>query len=103
MQLCDVIRFRRVDKTYKTDVKRVTLNTGHSEKRQLSLEGSSLLEAERKYGHSPPPPLSSRGHGTRAPDVSAGFIPVVKQLMKAFLTDKEGTCKQNTMASLSAE
>ena len=63
-----------------------------------SLEASSQLEAERKYCRSPPHPLSSRGHGTRAPDVSAGLIPVMKQLMKAFLIDKEGACTQNTMS-----
>ena len=40
------------------------------------------------------------GHGTRTPDSSGGFIPGI---MKAFPADKVSSCKQQAMASRSAE
>ena len=47
-------RFCRLDKTYKADVKRVTLNIVDPEKRRLVLEDFSHFEAERKYSRAPP-------------------------------------------------
>ena len=46
MQICDEVRFCRLDKTHTADVKRVTLNIVDPEKRQLVLEAFSQLEAE---------------------------------------------------------
>ena len=48
------MRFCRLDKTYKADVKRITLNIVSQEKRLLVLEALSQTEAERKYGRAPP-------------------------------------------------
>ena len=53
-QICDEVRFCRLDKTYKADVKRVTLNIVSPEKRLLVLEALCHTEAERKYGRAPP-------------------------------------------------
>ena len=54
MQICDEVRFCRLDKTYKADIKRVTLNIVSPEKRLLVVEALSQTEAERKYGRAPP-------------------------------------------------
>ena len=54
MQICHEVRFCRLDKTYKADVKRVTLNIVSLEKRLLVLEALSQTESERKYGRAPP-------------------------------------------------
>ena len=53
-QMCDEVRFCRLDKTYKADIKRITQNIVSQEKRLLVLEALSQTEAERKYGRSPP-------------------------------------------------
>ena len=53
-QICDEVRFCRLDKTYKADVKRITINIVSQEKRLLVLEALSQTEAERKYGRAPP-------------------------------------------------
>ena len=53
-QICDEVRFCRLDKTYKADVKRVTLNIVSPQKRLLVLEALGQTDAERKYGRAPP-------------------------------------------------
>ena len=53
-QICDEVRFCRLDKTFQTDVKRVTLNIVSPEKRLLVLKALGQTEAERKYGRAPP-------------------------------------------------
>ena len=57
MQICDEVRFCRLHKTYKADIKRVTLNIVSPEKRLLVLEALSQTESERKYGRAPPTAL----------------------------------------------
>ena len=42
-----------MDKTYKADIKRITLNIVSPEKRLLVLEALGQTEAERKYGRAP--------------------------------------------------
>ena len=54
IQICDEARFCRLDKTYKADIKRVTLNIVSPEKRLLVLEELSQTESERKCGRAPP-------------------------------------------------
>ena len=54
MQICDEVRFCRLDKTYKADIKRITLNIVSPEKRFLVLEALSQTESERKCGRAPP-------------------------------------------------
>ena len=54
MQICDEVRFYRLDKTYKADIKRVTLNIVSLEKRLLVLEALNQTESERKNGRPPP-------------------------------------------------
>ena len=54
MQICDEVRCCRLDKTYKADIKRVTLNIVSPEKRLLVLEALSQTEAEITYGRAPP-------------------------------------------------
>ena len=53
-QTCDEVRFCSLNKTYKADVKRITLNIVSPEKRLLVLEALSRTEAERKYGRGRP-------------------------------------------------
>ena len=53
-QICNEVRFCRLDKKYKADIKRITLNIVSTEKRLLVLEALGQTEAERKYGRSPP-------------------------------------------------
>ena len=53
-QICDEVRFCRLDKTYKADIKTITLNIVSPEKRLLVLEALGQTEAERKYGRAPP-------------------------------------------------
>ena len=76
MQICNEVRFCRLDKTYKADIKRITLNIVSPEKRLLVLEGLSQTEAERKYPR------------TRATDLSGGSSEDVKFTVKAFLAEK---------------
>ena len=49
-QICDEVRFCRLDKTYKADIKIITLNIVSPEKRLLVLEPLGQTEAEHKYG-----------------------------------------------------
>ena len=53
-QICEEVRFCRRDKTYKADIKRITLNIVSPKKRLLVLEAPGQTEAERKYGRAPP-------------------------------------------------
>ena len=53
-QICDEVRFCSLDKTYKADIKRITLNIVSPQKRLLVLEALGQTEAERKYGRAPP-------------------------------------------------
>ena len=53
MQICDEVRFCRLDKTYKAD-KRIRRNIVSQGKRLLVLEALSQTESERKYGRAPP-------------------------------------------------
>ena len=64
-QICDEVRFCRLDKTYKADIKRITLNIVSPEKRLLVLEALGQTEAERNYGRLRPQPWneSCRPHG----------------------------------------
>ena len=52
--MCDMVRFCRLDKTYKAYIKRITLNIVSPEKRFFVLEALGQTEAERKYGRAPP-------------------------------------------------
>ena len=52
-QIFDEVRFCRLDKTYKADIKRITLNIVSPEKRLLVLEALVQTEAERKYERAP--------------------------------------------------
>ena len=53
-KICDEVRFCRLDKTYKADVKRIKLNIVSPEKRLFVLVAPGQTEAERKYGRAPP-------------------------------------------------
>ena len=48
------VRFGRLDKTYKADIKRTALSIVTPEKRLLVLKALWQIEAERKYGRAPP-------------------------------------------------
>ena len=50
----DEVRLCRLDKTYQSDIKRITLNIVSPEKRLLALEALGQTLAERKYGRAPP-------------------------------------------------
>ena len=73
--------FCRLDKTYKADIKRITLNIVSPEKRLLVLE--ALSQTERKCGRAPPTATERELQtfsGRSAEDV--------KITVKAFLTEK---------------
>ena len=53
-QICDEVRFCKLDKTYKANMKRIALNIVSPEKRLLVLEALGQTEAERKNGRAPP-------------------------------------------------
>ena len=53
-QMCDEVRFCRLDIKYKADVKKITLNIVSPEKRPLVLGALGQTEAEGKYGRAPP-------------------------------------------------
>ena len=53
-QIGDEVRFCKLNKTYKAEIKRITLNIVSPEKRLLVLEVLGQTEAERKYGRAPP-------------------------------------------------
>ena len=54
MQVCDEVRFCRLDKTHKADIKRITLNIVSPEKWLFVLKALSQKEAERNHGRAPP-------------------------------------------------
>ena len=87
-QMCDEVRFCKLDKTYKADIKIITLNIVSPEKRLLVLEALGQTEAERKYGWSLPTAM----HGTRATDLS-----------EAFLAEKGSAGKQQGVAQRHAQ
>ena len=62
MQICRKVGFCTLDKTYKADIKRVTLNIVSPEKRLFVLEALSQTEAERKYGRAPPTAMERQLH-----------------------------------------
>ena len=96
MQICDEVRFCRLDKTYKADIKRVTLYMVSREKRLLVLEALGQTEAERKCGRAP-----AHSHGTRATDLSGRSSEDVKITVEAFLAEK-GVQANSTMRRESA-
>ena len=67
----------RLDKTYKADIKRITLNIVSPEERLLVLEALSQTEAESTYGR-----CSAHSHGTRAADLSGRSPEYVKITVK---------------------
>ena len=66
-QISDKVGNCRLDKTYKADIKRITLNIVSPEKRLFVLEALVQTESERKYGRAPPTAmereLQDRGEG----------------------------------------
>ena len=65
-QMYDEVRFCRLDKTYKADIKRITLNIVFPEKRLLVLEKLGQTEGERT--------VSAHSHGTRATDLLENLL-----------------------------
>ena len=61
-QICDDVRFCRLENTYRADIKRITLNIASPEKRLLVLEALCQTEAERKYGRAPPTAVERELH-----------------------------------------
>ena len=72
-QICDEVRFCRLDKTYKADMKKITLNIVSPEKRLL------VPKALDQTAH---------GHGKRATSVSGRSAEDVKILVKVFLAER---------------
>ena len=89
-QIFDEVRSCRLDKTYKADVKRITLNTASPEKRPFVLEAFGQTDTAQGLTS------STQSHGTRVTDVSGRSPEDVKILVKAFLV--EGGVQANSKA-----
>ena len=79
-QIFDDLRFCRLNKTYKADIKIITLNIVSPEKRLLVLEARGHTEAERMS--------TAHGHGTRATRGSGRSAENVKIMVRAFLAER---------------
>ena len=86
MEICDEVRFCRLDKTYKADHKRITLNIVDAEKPAHS-RGTRPARGRARS-------RTSHSHGARARDISGGLTPRMRQPMKVFLADRGGAREQ---------